>query len=86
MFAARRCRLEGLERRQPRGRPYVGPLDLCVRLWEAFKAECSATKKFCRVPRREPVEPISDEDRAAFELAMREYDGMHARPTADKPV
>ena len=56
-------------------------------LWEAFEAELAATKarrEFSRVPRREHAEPISDENQAAFELAMREADRMHERLLAER--
>jgi hypothetical protein len=78
MTAARRRRLETLER----GRPYFDVTDMCLRLWAPFEAEHAATKagrQFSRVPRREPAEPISEEDQAAFERTVAEQDTIARR-------
>jgi hypothetical protein len=79
---ARLKRLQRLEARQPKGRPYVDPFDLCMRLWEAFKvkhAAVRARREFSRVPRREPAEPWPEATQYAFDRAMAEHDSIARR-------
>jgi hypothetical protein len=86
MSIARLKRLQRLEARVPKGRPWSDPFPALMRLWEAFAADRAATKAgrpFSWVPRPK-AEPPSEESQAAFELAVRECDRMHERLTAER--
>jgi hypothetical protein len=83
---ARLKRLQRLEARQPRGRPWTDPFDAAMALWAAFDAEHVAAKagrEFSRLPR--PERELSEAEQAAFELLMREVDSMHRRLKAETP-
>jgi hypothetical protein len=70
-----------LERHQPRGRPWVVPIDAYFHLMVDLGAVTKG--RACWVPR--PPSECYEETRVAFDLAMREYDSMHARLTAETP-
>jgi hypothetical protein len=81
MSLMRRRRLERLEARQPRGRPWTDPFPIVMALWDDLQAV--AAGKACWIPR--PEREMGEAEQAAFELAMREYDMIHKRLTTSPP-
>jgi hypothetical protein len=81
MSANRRRRLERLESRQPKGRPWFDPWDAIMRLWPDLEAVAKGRACWRK---REPAEPWSEETQVAFELAVREYDRIHDRLMAER--
>ena len=81
--AARRKRLEALERRQPRSKPWTDPYDACMRLMVDLQAVIAG--KACWVPRPEPAEPWSEETQDAYDRLVAEVDMMHRRLTTPPP-
>jgi hypothetical protein len=80
MSLMRRRRLERLEARQPRGPIYTDPTPTVMRLWVDLRAVTEG--KTCWIPRRE--RELTDEQRDAFDRAVRNTDLMNARLTAER--
>jgi hypothetical protein len=75
MSIARRKRLEALERRQPRARPWVDPFPSIERLWPDLEAVAKGRACWLKRPEAEWPEEAKD----ALDRAMAEVDTMHRR-------
>jgi hypothetical protein len=77
---ARLKRLQRLEARQPRGKPWADPYPAMMALWEAFRATDAAVKagrEFCPVPRQ--YRELGEDEQAAFDRAVRDADAARYR-------
>jgi hypothetical protein len=70
MSQQRRRRLEALERRVPKGRPYVDPAPVIMRMWDDLQAVVAGRACWRK---REPAE-MSEEQADAFDRAMAAVD------------
>jgi hypothetical protein len=80
MTIARLRRLQRLEARQPRSKPWTDPYPAIMALWGALEAEHAATKarrEFSRLPR--PPSKWDEETRDAFDRAIAEHDSIARR-------
>jgi hypothetical protein len=81
MSANRRRRLERLESRQSKGRPWFDPFDACMRLWVDLQAVVAG--KACWIPR--PEAELGEAAQDAFDRMVAEGDIMARRLTAEVP-
>jgi hypothetical protein len=82
MSVNRRLRLERLEARQPRGKPWTDPYPVVMRLWDDLQAVVSGRACWRK---REPAEPMSEEAKDAFDRLVAEVDMMNRRLSAETP-
>jgi hypothetical protein len=80
MSIARRRRLEALERRVPKGRPWVDPMPTVMRLWDDLQAVTAGRASWLKRP--EPAEPMSEAAQDAYDRAMAEHDSIARRLAA----
>jgi hypothetical protein len=83
MSTMRLRRLERLERRQPRGKPWRDPDDAAMPLWAALEASAdaeSAGRPFSWLPHP----PLSAEEEHQVELALKDSDRVAERLRAER--
>jgi hypothetical protein len=80
MSLARLKRLQRLESRQPKGRPWFDPWDAIMRLWPNLEA---VTKGRACWRKREPAE-MSEEQADALARAIRDADRVAERLAAER--
>lgn len=84
MSTIRLRRLERLERRQPRGKPWRDPYDAAMALWVALEASAdaeSAGRPFSWLP----SERLSSEAEERLAVVLRDNDRISERLRAERP-
>jgi hypothetical protein len=79
MTIARLRRLQRLEARQPRDRPWTDPYQAIMALWPNLQAVVAG--KACWRPRPESAEPWPEETEDVFDRLVAEFDRMAERLT-----
>jgi hypothetical protein len=75
------ARLNRLEARQPRARPWFDPWDAIMQLWSDLQAVVAGRAEWIRRPRK-----LGEEGQAAFDRMVAEHDSIARRLTANKPL
>jgi hypothetical protein len=78
---ARLRRLQRLESRQPRGPVWRDPFDACMRVWVDLQAVAAGRASWRKLSERE----LSEDDKAAYDRLVAEYDSMARRLATEVP-